>query len=150
MMRLDQVTRPWAAARSPRRLVCLALCVASVSAGCIVQSNFTLSEDSRLPRPLKLPAGVTRSSSVVTLIEFTDGSVSFSLKNKEGALLADVRGRLSTRMDVDGNTNNDVTSYPRYTLVTLDGGDEVLEFRRPGPIFYLTDDPMIISRISRR
>jgi hypothetical protein len=139
----------WVAARSPRLLACLAIFVVHLSAGCIVESNLTLSNDSRLPRSLKLPAGVTRSSSVVTLIEFTDGSVSFSLKNREGALLAEVRGRLSTRMDVDGNKNNDVTSYPRYTLVTLEGGDEVLEFRRPGTVFYLTDDPMIISRISR-
>jgi hypothetical protein len=149
-MSLDQLTHTWAAARSPRVLVCLAMLVVHVSAGCIVESNLTLSNDSRLPRPLKLPTGVTRSSSVVTLIEFTDGSVSFSLKNKEGALLAEVRGRLGTRMDVDGNKDDDVTSYPRYTLVTLDGGDEVLEFRRPGPIFYITDDPMIISRIGRR
>ena len=149
-MRLDQLKQTWAAARSSRRLVCLAMFVVHVSAGCILKSDFTLANDSRLPRSLKLPPGVTRSSSAVTLVEFTDGSVSFSLKNKEGALLAEVRGQLSTRMDVDGNKNNDVTSYPRYTLVTLDGGDEVLEFRRPGPIFYLTDDPMIISRFSRR
>ena len=148
MMSLDRLKQTWAAG-SPRMLVCLAMFVVHGSAGCILESNLTLSNDSRLPRSLKLPTGVTRSNSVVTLVEFTDGSVSFSLKNREGTLLAEVRGRLSTRMDVDGNKNNDVTSYPRYTLVTLDGGDEVLEFRRPGPIFYLTDDPMIISRISR-
>lgn len=39
--------------------------------------------------------------------------------------------------------------YPNYTIITVDGIDEVFEKKQPGDILYITDDPRIISSIQK-
>ncbi len=44
---------------------------------------------------------------------------------------------------------NSVSEYPGFVLVKVNGVPEIIEHRTNGPIFYISDDPIIKSKILR-
>ena len=36
-----------------------------------------------------------------------------------------------------------VIGYPNYEVITVNGITEIIEHRKPEPIFYITDDPAV-------
>ena len=118
-----------------------ALCiVASVMSGC-VESTFTLANESRLPRFLALPPGLTRSDVSVTMsyyVKASGRSATFILRDKKQQILARVNGK---ERGLEPLHLKNSPSYPAYEIVVANGITEIVEHRRPEPIFYVTDDP---------
>jgi hypothetical protein len=119
--------------------------VISVSAikGCeyLPESSFQLADDSRLPRWITVPPGLTRADVSVTMNylampRFND--TQFILKDKNGKTLAKLMGRAK---DLDHGRSPDY--YPIYRVITVKGVTDIIEHKKMEPVFYVTDDPAI-------
>ena len=131
--------------RLERCLPVVALCISScVISGCL-ESSFQLASGSRLPKWEALPPGLTREDVSVTLNYYTtpfpSADAKFSLKNRKGKKLAEVKGKVKCQYPYSS------WSYPGYNAVVVNGTTEILEFRRMEPIFYVNDDPAIREEI---
>jgi len=38
--------------------------------------------------------------------------------------------------------------YPSYEIITVGKATEVIEHRKMGPVFYVTDEPAVLSKLS--
>jgi hypothetical protein len=112
--------------------------------GCL-ESNFQLSDDSRLPVWIKLPPTVKRQDVSLTLNYYSNPfgpNAKFILRNRHGDILQEVSGNDKPI----GNTLSEL-KYPSYVLVVVNGVPEIIEHRTMGPIFYISDDPDMKSKI---
>ena len=66
----------------------------------------------------------------------------FILTNKRGDILEEASGNDRPI----GSTLSEL-KYPSYVLVVVNGVPEIVEHRTKGPIFYISDDPGIKSKI---
>lgn len=110
--------------------------------GCI-ESQFQLASESRLPKSVKLPPELTRTDVSVELRYYTSplgGSAKFILRDKKGKKLAQVDGK--TKGPCPKGFENRYR-HPSYEVITGNGITEIVEHRKPEPIFYLTDDPAV-------
>jgi hypothetical protein len=112
------------------------------------ESTFTLASESRLPKWITLPSGLTRAdvSLTMSLYDSLWGSdVKFILQDKNGRTLAKMygeargRGPLYLRHPPPGFD----PGYPAYEVITVNGITEIIEHRKLEPIFYVTDDPAV-------
>jgi hypothetical protein len=120
-------------------VVVLLVCLSAID-GC-VESTFKLDSDSSLPRWFTLPPGLTRRDVSVTLSYYTLGSVKCILKDWKGKELAEVKGK--TRTSEPLHLASSRTYYPMYEVVVANGITEVIEHKKPEPVFYVADDPAI-------
>jgi hypothetical protein len=105
--------------------------------GCL-ESAFTLANDSRLPRWMTLPPGVTRADVSVTLSYYTSlggDDAKVILRDRRGKLLAEVRGKM--------RCHSSSSSYPTYEVVEVNGVSELIEHKKMEPVFYIADDPAL-------
>ena len=105
--------------------------------GCL-ESSFNLANESRLPRWVTLPPGVKRADVSITLNFYTSlggDDTKVIIKDREGKTLAEVSGKMKC--------HTSFASYPSYEVVLANGIAEVIEHRKAGPVFYITDDPAI-------
>ena len=105
------------------------------------ESSFQLADDSRLPKWITVPPGLTRSDVSVTmnylsLPLFND--TQFIVKDKSGKTLVKVGGKSK---DLHHGIWPDY--YPAYVVITVNGVPDIIEHRRMEPVFYVTDDPAI-------
>jgi hypothetical protein len=68
-------------------------------------------------------------------------------------ILQDTKGKIRTK--VNGKTRGRGTNYlkhtppgfspgyPSYSVITVNGITDIIEHRKPEPIFYITDDPAV-------
>lgn len=111
------------------------------------EANFNLAGESRLPRFVTLPPGLTRADVSVEMIYYIDRqgrSATFIAKDKTGRMLTKVKGTLrgSHPIHLNGPLKvNHKFQYPGYELVTVNGVTDIIEHRKAEPIFYVTDDP---------
>lgn len=117
--------------------------------GC-VESAFNLASESRLPRSVKLPPGLTRTDVSVELRYYTSplgGSANFLLRDKKGKKLANVHGKTKGRYPLHlRNPQQGSDSryrYPSYEVITANGITEIIEHRKMEPMFYVSDDPAV-------
>ncbi len=112
--------------------------------GCI-ESTFTLASESKLPRSITLPPGLTRTDISVALNLYAPllrgPDAKFVLTDKSGKKLAEVRGKMET-----------TTSSEYYRIVTENGIAEIVELKpyrahenmeqngRAVALFYVKDD----------
>lgn len=120
--------------------VCISACGMS---GCL-ESSFRIANESRLPRGLTIPPGLTRSDVSATVDFYTLGQVKFILRDKGGRKIGMVTGHqkgnpLHLRTTPPGREPR----YPSYVLVAIDGVTEIMEQRRREDILYVVDDPGI-------
>ena len=128
----------------------VALTIAGSAIGCewFPESTFELASESRLPKWITLPSGLTRADVSITMsyyIMLWGRSATFMLRDRKGQIRTKVHGK--TR----GLGPNQLKhpppgfppGYPSYEVITVNGITEIIEHRKPEPIFYLTDDPAV-------
>jgi hypothetical protein len=132
-------------------LVVLLFASCSPIRGC-VESQFTLSPESRLPKWFSLPSGIARDDVTVTLKYYAppvpvDDTV-LDLTRENGEILSEVTGQRCWHPEMKKKRNQyggfDRESYPHYVYVRANGIVEVIEHAR-GPTFRVTDDPKLVK-----
>ena len=105
------------------------------------ESSFQLADESRLPKWITVPPGLTRADVSVTmnylsLPLFHD--TQFIVKNKYGKTLAKISAR---KKDLHHGIRLDY--YPAYVVITVKGVTDIIEHKKMEPVFYVTDDPAV-------
>ncbi len=118
----------------------VALTTAGSAIGCdwIPESTFELASESRLPKWITLPPGLTRADVSITMSYYSKpwgGSATFILRDTKGKIRTKVHGKVKGLESPPG--------YPSYSVITVNGITEIIEHRKPEPIFYITDDPAV-------
>jgi hypothetical protein len=114
----------------------------------IPESTFELASESRLPKWIILPPGLTRTDVSITMSYYIlpwGRSATFILQDTKRKVRTKVNGK--TR----GLGPNQLKhpppefppGYPSYEVITVNGITEIIEHRKPEPIFYITDDPAV-------
>lgn len=118
-----------------------------------MESSFQLADDSRLPKWFVIPKGYSRNDIKVTidvytsLCPFCNNTVTIlhgPLPDNKVIMKKAGKQRWHPLSDIRYNKYPS-NSYPNYTIITIDGIDEVFEQRHAGNILYITDDPNITS-----
>ena len=105
--------------------------------GCL-ESTFYLANNSRLPKWVTLPHGVTRADVSITLNYYASlggDDAKVMLREKSGKTIAEVGGKMKC--------HSSFASYPAYEVIAVNGITEVIEHKKMEPVFYITDDPAI-------
>jgi hypothetical protein len=99
------------------------------------ESTFQLASESRLPKWITLPPGLTRA----------DVSITFILQDKNGRTLTKIAGKDkgTEPLQLKNPPRGFPPGYPAYEVVTVNGITDIVEYRKPEPIFYVTDDPAV-------
>jgi len=112
------------------------------------ESTFALSRESRLPEWITLPAGLTRDDTSITMsyyMKLWGWGAQFALRDTGGKVLQKVNGK--RKCDEPFHLHNSEqgvdSDYPAYEAIAVNGKTEIIEHKRAGPLFYVTDDPAI-------
>lgn len=131
-------------------LLCVALTVLGSAIGCeyFPESTFELASRSRLPKWITLSPGLTRADVSITMsyyIKPWGSSAIFVLKDAKGHIRTTVKGKVkgSEPFQLKHPPNGFPPGYPAYEVITVSGITEIIEHRKPEPIFYITDDPAV-------
>lgn len=131
-------------------LLFVALTIAGSTIGCewFPESTFELASESRLPKWITLPPGLTRADISVTMSYYImpwGRSATFTVRDTKGQILEKVEGKdkglepLQLKHPPPGFP----PGYPAYEVITVNGITEIIEHRKMEPIFYITDDPAV-------
>lgn len=126
-------------------------------AGCdprygFMESQLKLAAESRLPKWFSVPPGYDRKDLTVSIDFFTSPSgmkVKMALygPSPERKKLEEKAGasRWHPMTEQKSGGKEGYAIFPNYTIISIDGLEEVFEQRRPENILYVTDDPKITS-----
>ncbi len=115
----------------------------------LVESIFQLAPESRLPRWLNV-SGYDRKNLSVTITIY---SSPFGGDNTKIIIYgpSPERKKLMEKAGTERwhhlSKNDNDKKYPNYTIITVDGIEEVFEQRQPGNILYISDDPKVRSKL---
>lgn len=135
-----------------RRTETYVLVVALWSSSCAItgclESTFNLASESRLPKCITLPPGLTRKDVSVTLSYYTNplgSDARFILKDRKGKKLAKISGKVKNLypLQLKNPPRGFDPGYPAYEVIAANGITEIIEHRKMEPIFYVTDDPAV-------
>jgi len=120
-----------------------------VGCGLFPESSFELANESRLPRWFQLPEGATRGDVKVRMDYYIsssgrDATFTFSTANNKTIKKVDGSQKGLEPLMLKNSKN---VYYPSYEIITVDGITEVIEHRKMEPIFYITDDPGVLSEL---
>ena len=137
--------RAW---RIKQRLLLLGILLAFVFAaykGCEMfpESSFRLSSDSKLPKWVTLPPGLTRADVSLTMNYYGVPWAEFILRDKNGKVIKKQVGRMRCELQLKNPPSGFPPGYPAYEAITVNGITEIIEHRRAEPIFYVTDDTAV-------
>ena len=134
--------------------VALIIAGSAIAIGCewIPESTFELASESRLPKWITLPSGLTRADVSITMSYYVmpwGRSATFILQDAKGKIRTKVNGK--TR----GLGPNQLKhpppgfppGYPAYEVITVNGITEIIEHRKPEAKFYITDDPAVSKEL---
>jgi hypothetical protein len=125
--------------RAGKQLLVLVLLVSSCAMTGCVEANWTLANESRLPKGIELPLGLTRKDVSVEMNTYSGLNVKFIVRDQKGKKLAEVKGKSRP--------------YPDDNIVVINGITEVLALVPCGPhqgyvqgghvvaLFYVVDEP---------
>jgi hypothetical protein len=117
------------------------------------ESFFTLAPQSRLPRWFTLPTGLSRGDVKVTLSYYSapwGSQARIILWGPRGEKLADVTGSERPHPSLEKKRNQYDGFDPGtriYTVVTVNGTSEVVEYPLRDGQFAITDDPALTQSI---
>jgi hypothetical protein len=123
----------------------------SLSCGFFPESSFDLAPESRLPRWFTIPPRLSRSDVAVTMSYYigqNGRTATFVLRNmRTGNKIAKIDGTQKglEPLNLEGVKARDI--YPSYEIITAGKTTEVIEHRKMEPIFYVTDDPSVLSKL---
>lgn len=129
-----------------------AACLSLLGCDSLPESSFELARESRLPKWFTLPSGLSRSDVTVTMSYYVKASgriATFTLLDAKKQKLAEVNGTqkglepIKLKNPRPGFTQG----YPLYEAVTANGITEIIEHRKMEPIFYITDDPAVLTEL---
>ncbi len=134
-----------------RRLALAVLCTFACACSDSIESTFTLAPDSKLPAWFVVPLGMTRDQLTVSLDLYTKFHATARLMDGQGHVLSKASGRVNedTRA-LEGRPEGFKFKYPLYEVITINGITQVIEHRRMEPIFYVNDDPAVLTRLIPR
>jgi len=122
--------------------------------GAFPESSFKLASESRLPKWFALPPGLSRADVTVTMDNYinyisSERTPEFELSDANGKKLAAVHGKKqgSAPISLIGMDPSSGLIYPLYEIVTVNGITEVIEHRQMEPIFYVTDDIEVLTKL---
>ena len=128
-------------------------CITVISLGAIgcrsfPESTFELARESRLPKWISLPPGLTRSDVSLTMNYYVKPwgrSTTFILRDRKGQILTKLDGKVkgSEPVRLKHSLPGVPPGYPSYEVITVEDMTEVIEHRKMEPIFYVTDDPVV-------
>ena len=131
-------------------LFLVALTIAGSAIGCewFPESTFELASESRLPKWVTLPPGLTRADVSITMsyyIKPWGRSATFMLRDTKGQIRAKVHGKEkgSEPFHLKHPPQGFPPSYPAYEVITVNGITDIIEHRKMEPIFYVADDPVV-------
>jgi hypothetical protein len=112
------------------------------------ESTFELASESRLPKWITLPPGLTRTDVSITMSYYSKpwgGSATFILRDTKGQIRTKVAGKVKglEPFQLKHPPPGFPPGYPAYELITVNGITEIIEHRKMEPIFYITDDPAV-------
>jgi hypothetical protein len=128
--------------RAGKHLLVVVLLVSSCAMTGCLEANWTLAKESRLPKGIELPPGLTRKDVSVDMNTYTvlrGPDVKFIVRDRKGKKLAKVKGNSRP--------------YPDDNIVVINGITEVLALVPCGPhqgyvqdghivaLFYVVDEP---------
>jgi hypothetical protein len=143
--------------RSPTTKLAIAvvaiICSASLGCGLFPESSFDLAPESRLPRWFTTPARLSRSDVKVTMDYYigpNGRTATFTLSNaRTGRKIAKAEGTTkgSEPLNLEGVKGvKGAMIYPSYEIISVGKTTEVVEHRKMEPVFYITDDPTVLSK----
>jgi hypothetical protein len=131
-------------------LLFVVLTIAGSQIGCewFPESTFELASESRLPKWITLPPGLTRADVSITMNYYVKPwgrSATFILKDKKGQVLAKVHGKQKglEPLQLKHPPPGFPPGYPSYELITVNGITDIIEHKKMEPTFYITDDPAV-------
>jgi hypothetical protein len=112
------------------------------------EATFTLANDSRLPKLVTLPQGLTRADVSLTMSYYIwpwGRSAQFILRNKNGQIVKKENGKMrcAKPFELKNPPPGFPPGYPGYEEITVNGITEMIEHRKMEPIFYVTDDTAV-------
>ena len=127
--------------------VALIIAGSAIAIGCewIPESTFELASESRLPKWITLPSGLTRADVSITMsyyIKRWGNDAKFLIQDRKGQTLKKVYGTVkgSEPPHLEHPQPGFPPGYPSFSIITVNGITEIIEHRQPEPIFYITDD----------
>jgi hypothetical protein len=128
--------------------IVIAIAVSAIGCGWPPESTFELASELRLPKWIALPPGLTRGDVSITMSYYVKpwgSSATFVLKDAKGQIRTKVDGKVkgSEPLQLKHPPSGFPLGYPSYELITVNGITEIIEHRKPEPIFYITDDPAV-------
>ena len=145
--------------RNNRILIfCVALAISgSVIGGCewFPESTFELANESRLPKWITLPSGLTRTDVSLTMSYYIwpwGRRATFVLRDKNGRTWATVHGKVTglEPLQLKHPPPGFPAGYPSYEVIAVEGKTEIIEHRKMEPIFYVTDDPVVWKELGQK
>jgi len=131
-------------------LVCVALTFLGSTIGCgwFPESTFELDRESRLPKWITLPPGLTRADVSLSMSYYVwpwGSRATFVLRDSKGKILAKVSGKVRGLgpNQLKESRPGSPPGYPSYEVITVNGMTEIIEHRRMEPRFYVSDDPAV-------
>ncbi len=128
--------------------VVLTIAGAEVGCGWFPESTFELASESRLPKWIAIPPGLTRADASITMSYYSlpwGGSATFILQDTKRQIQTKVRGK--TRGFGPNQLKHPPPGfppgYPAYEVITVNGITDIIEHRKMEPVFYVTDDPAV-------
>ncbi|HEU5339805.1 hypothetical protein [Edaphobacter sp.] len=118
--------------------------------GCemLPESTFQLSSDSRLPKWITLPPGLTRADVSLTMNYYVlpwgrDAQFVLRDKNEHALKKEDGKMRCKEPLQLKNSSQGFPSGYPAYEAITVNGITEIIEHKKMEPIFYVTDDTSV-------
>jgi hypothetical protein len=128
----------------------VALTIAGSATGCewFPESTFELASESRLPKWITLPRGLTRADVSIKMsyyIKPWGRTATFTVQDTKGQVRTKVHGKLKglEPLQLKNPPHGFPPGYPSYEVITANGVTEIIEHRKPEPIFYITDDLLL-------
>lgn len=136
------------------RVLCSCICFASLGCEWFPEASFDLADSSRLPKWIVLPSNFRRADVTLTMSYYsnaTSRTARFVLQDRKKKELQVVNGKLECDKPFGSKTGSDhpVIPYPGFEIVRADGMTEVIEHKRPEPLFYVSDDLTVLKQFER-
>jgi hypothetical protein len=109
------------------------------------EASFTLASESRLPKWITLPPGLTRTNVSVTMNDylFPSSYASFTFQDTKGKVIQKANVKTKCVIQLKDPPKGFPPGYPIYAPITVNGITEIVEHRKMEPVFYITDDPTV-------
>src|SRR6202035_3022273 len=114
------------------------LTIAGSAIGCawFPESTFDLASESRLPKWITLPPGLTRADVSITMSYYAmpwGRSATFTVQDTKGQTLTKVKGSLKGLgpLQLKHPPSGFPPGYPAYEIITVNGITDIIEHRKP-------------------